>query len=237
MRILAFGDIHGCLRAFTTLLATVAPTPEDLIITLGDYVDRGPDSCGVLDELIRLRRAHRLIALRGNHDQMMQQARSKAWDHTMWLACGGRQTLTSYGFPSPDDADLDQIPQSHWDFLDDVCVDWYETEKHFFVHANVYPEMPLEDQPTYMLYWEKLFEPVAHVSGKVMVCGHTKQNSGIPLYLGHTICIDTGVYASNGWLTCLDVLAGRYWQANQQGQQRTGVLELRDEDDIDMDFD
>jgi serine/threonine protein phosphatase 1 len=231
MRILAFGDIHGCLRAFTTLLTTVAPQPEDLIITLGDYVDRGPDSRGVMDELIRLRQTHRLIALRGNHDQMMQEARSRtASDRIMWLSCGGRQTLTSYGFPKPDDADLGQIPQSHWDFLDNVCVDWYETEKHFFVHANVYPDVPLNEQPVYMLLWEKLFQPAAHDFGKVMVCGHTKQNSGVPLYLGHTICIDTGVYASDGWLTCLDVLAGRYWQANQKGKQRTGVLELTGDD-------
>jgi serine/threonine protein phosphatase 1 len=234
MRILAIGDVHGCLRAFTTLLAAVAPRPTDLIVTLGDYVDRGPDSRGVLDELIRLHRTSRLIALRGNHDQMMQEARDRTVDDRwMWLSCGGRQTLASYGLSSDEDADLDQIPESHWQFLDDVCVDWYETERHFFVHASVHPEVPLADQPTYMLLWEKLYEPVIHVSGKVMVCGHTKQNNGVPLDLGPTVCIDTGAYANNGWLTCLDVLARRYWQANQRGELRTGVLELRGEDDGD----
>jgi serine/threonine protein phosphatase 1 len=76
-----------------------------------------------------------------------------------------------------------------------------------------------------VLLWEKLHDPLPHVSGKVMVCGHTKQNSGVPLNLGHAVCIDTGVYEPDGWLTCLDVRTGQYWQANQRGQTLTSRLE------------
>jgi serine/threonine protein phosphatase 1 len=223
MRILAIGDIHGCLRALDTLLGLVRPQADDQIITLGDYVDRGPDSCGVLDRLLALRREHRLVALRGNHDVMMTQARLGI-DRRMWLACGGKVTLASYGVAVPETCDLSPIPEEHWRFLEDELVDGYETRTHIFVHGNLYPDVPLEEQPEYMLHWEKLVEPVAHCSGKVVVCGHTKQHDGEPLDWETVVCIDTGVYEPYGWLTCLDVLEGRYWQANERGQARTGRL-------------
>ena len=71
MRTLAIGDIHGCLQTLSTLLGAVQIHADDLIVTLGDYVDRGPDSNGVLDLLVEFYRTGQLIALRGNHDQMM----------------------------------------------------------------------------------------------------------------------------------------------------------------------
>jgi serine/threonine protein phosphatase 1 len=229
MRTLAIGDIHGCLRALDALLEVVAPGPGDRIITLGDYVDRGPDSAGVLDRLIDLHETGRLVALRGNHDQMFLDARRGPDD--LWLAYGGWQTLASYGLVIPQAADLQkEVPRRHWQFLEDVCMDWFETDTHFFVHGTVYPDLPLADQPTYVLYWEKLTGPVDHVSGKVMVCGHTKQKSGRPLNLGTTVCIDTGIYEPDGWLTCLDVDTGRYWQANQLGKKRADWLEEPEED-------
>jgi serine/threonine protein phosphatase 1 len=228
MRLLAIGDIHGCSLALDTLLEMVGPRDDDRLVTLGDYVDRGPDSRGVLHRLLALHRTGRLVPLRGNHDVMMLQARHR-FDTPMWLACGGAQTLTSYGLRPRDIASLgEEVPESHWRFLEEVCVDWHETDKHFFVHANAYPDLPLDEQPLYMLHWEKLYEPCAHFSGKVMVCGHTPQPSGLPEDLGTTLCIDTGVYEPHGWLTCLDVLTGRYWQANQQGQRRFGWLEERE---------
>ncbi len=76
-----------------------------------------------------------------------------------------------------------------------------------------------------MLLWEKLYEPCVHISGKVMVCGHTRLAGGVPRNWGATVCIDTGAYDSEGWLTCLDVATGRYWQADQQGRRRDGFLE------------
>ena len=70
-RLIAIGDIHGCLTALDTLLDAIAPTSSDIIVTLGDYVDRGPDSRGVIDRLIELGRQTRLIGLLGNHEEMM----------------------------------------------------------------------------------------------------------------------------------------------------------------------
>ncbi len=232
MRLLAIGDIHGCLRAFDTLLDIVAPTTDDLLLTLGDYVDRGPDSRGVLDRLLALHETGRLVALRGNHDVMMLEARHLT--DPLWLACGGVTTLRSYGATDPqienaidgiDSLDdlLAGVPPRHWQFLENDCRRWYETETHFFVHANADADLPLDRQSDDMLYWQKLIRPCNHVSGKTMICGHTRQKTGRPLDLGTSICLDTNVY-EDGWLTCLDVDTGRIWQANELGKTRTGWL-------------
>jgi len=107
-------------------------------------------------------------------------------------------------------------------------VPYHESGTHFFVHATVYPDLPLAEQPDYMLYWETLEASTwgPHESGKTMICGHSLQRSGRPLVLDHAICIDTGVYR-DGWLTCLDVAVEMYWQANERGQTRMGNLRFR----------
>jgi serine/threonine protein phosphatase 1 len=224
MRILAIGDIHGCSIAFDTLLAAVQPQPDDLFITLGDYVDHGPDSKGIINRLIALHETGRLVALRGNHELMMLKAHSHSRWVSSWVGCGGDKTLLSYSV-SGDDFDLGNIPDSHWDFLENVCVNWYETDTHFFVHANALPNLPLAEQPDHILFWEPFDYQSQHFSGKVMVCGHTTQKSGVPLNIGHAICIDTWVYGK-GWLTCLDVTSGTVWQANQAGQHRRTYAKL-----------
>jgi serine/threonine protein phosphatase 1 len=228
MRTLVVGDIHGCSQALSAVLAAAALTDDDLVITLGDYVDRGPDSCGVLEQLLELYQTGRLIALRGNHDQMMLDAPNDNDSLRLWLACGGEETLASYGVAAPTRAAFADIPETHWSFLTEALVDWHEDDTHFYVHANAYPDLALDEQPVYMLLWEKLFEPCEHVSGKVMVCGHTRMPDGRPRHFGKTICIDTGAYDPDGWLTCLDVGSSRYWQANEKGEVRTGLLDEED---------
>src|SRR5579863_1761762 len=96
MRYLAVGDIHGCYRALTALAAYVPFQQDDLIITLGDYVNRGPDTCAVLDWLIEYSKKGELVALRGNHEIMMLQARDSDRDFNRWMDCGGDATLRSY---------------------------------------------------------------------------------------------------------------------------------------------
>jgi serine/threonine protein phosphatase 1 len=224
MRVLAIGDIHGCSRALDLLLAEARPAVADLIVTLGDYVDRGPDTKGVINRLLGLReQGHHLVCLRGNHDVMMMEARHSAEGLRDWLRCGGREALASYAEPGRE-GKVQDVPEAHWDFLDTGCVNWYETDTHFFVHANAYPDLALHEQPTYMLHWEKLYDVRPHVSGKIMVCGHTAQKTGDPLHLGHVICIDTWVYGL-GWLTCLELNTGRLWQANQRGERREGRID------------
>lgn len=217
MRTLAIGDIHGCLTALTTVLDAAGLSDEDRLITLGDYVDRGPDSRGVIDWLIeRKSTVGNLVALRGNHDMMMLAARD-GQGVADWLSVGGEQTLASYGR-------LEDVPQAHWHFLKNRCRDYFELPRFFFVHANACYDMPLDEQPAYMLFWEQCYDSKPHQSGKTMICGHTAQKGGLPLNLGHAICIDTCVYGPSGWLTCLDVDSGEYWQANDRGQTRAGSL-------------
>jgi serine/threonine protein phosphatase 1 len=227
MRYLAVGDIHGYADVLRMLLDAVRLRPDDQVITLGDYVDRGPDSRGVIEQLLPLWHKGQLVALRGNHDAMMLGARGRYDALQEWLCCGGRSTLASYGDSSADGR-FDNVPPEHWQFLEEFCVDWYEIDTHFFVHGNVDPDAPLDDQPLYLLHWEAVHEVRPHCSGKVMVCGHTKQRSGLPRNWGHAVCIDTWVYG-DGWLTCLDVKTGRLWQANRRGELRTGWLEEPDE--------
>ena len=228
MRNRAIGDIHGCLRALDLLLEMVQPQPDDLVVTLGDYVDRGPDSCGVLDRLLDLHRQCKMVSLRGNHDIMMLESRDKLSVFEDWLDSGGTATLRSYGIEPCWNTFADGIPPAHWSFLKERCLPYYETDTHFFVHANAYPDMPLGGQPDHMLFWERLNPEHmrVHESGKIMVCGHTSQRSGRPMDFGYAVCIDTWVYG-DGWLTCLDVSSGQYWQTNQKGKRdmRTGWLD------------
>ena len=224
-RTLAIGDIHGCLSALDALLEVVRPTAHDHLVFLGDYVDRGPDSRGVLDRVIALHRTGQVTCLRGNHEVMMQAA-AEGWDDLrFWLHWGGVAALDSYRTESSDSHVLDIVPYEHWHFLKHTCVDWYETETHVFVHANLLADKPLAEQPTDWLHWQFL-EPSKrrpHMSGKTMMCGHSEQRDGHPLQLERAVCIDTWAYG-DGWLTCLDVESGEYWQANQGGATRVGWL-------------
>src|SRR4051812_12040624 len=95
-RVLAIGDVHGCARALDVLLADVCPRGGDTGITLGDSVGRGPRSKGVLDRLLDLHRTGRLVALRGNHEIMMLNARRSAGAEKSWRAFGGEAALASY---------------------------------------------------------------------------------------------------------------------------------------------
>ena len=185
----------------------------------------------MLDGLIELAAECRLIPLLGNHDGMMLQARDDLMRFDEWLAAGGRQTLRSYGASEDWQQFAGGIPEAHWQFLAERCVPFYENETHFFVHANAEADLPLADQPDYMRYWERLSPATwrPHESGKTMVCGHSSQRSGRPLELEQAVCIDTWAYG-DGWLTCLEVAAQLYWQANQRGETRVGNLGFRGRD-------
>lgn len=224
-RLLAVGDIHGCFTALETLLGVINLQPDDKIITLGDYVDRGDNTNAVLGCLIQLHQQNQLIALKGNHDLVMLAARNRERDLEQWLDYGGKATLESYRSlgESSSQPQLTDIPESHWNFLENICLDYYETKTHFFVHANADPNLALSEQSEKMLFWEKFHHPVPHCSGKTMICGHTSQKSGKPVNLGYAICIDTWVYGQ-GWLTALEVETGKLWQANQKRQTQTAWI-------------
>lgn len=217
-RTITIGDMHGCSLALKTLLKEIRPTPDDLIVTLGDYVDRGPDSRGVLDELIRLKSQCRLISILGNHDDMFLQVLKGLHTIDLLIGMGGLATLESYGAGKP--PDLGVVPAAHVDFLSS-CVSYFETETHIFLHASYVPHCPMPEQPVLALRWESLRcgIPEPHFSGKKVIVGHTRQKKGEVLELGHITCIDTYCYGG-GWLTALDVHSGKVWQASRKGKVR-----------------
>jgi serine/threonine protein phosphatase 1 len=215
-RVFAIGDIHGCSAAFDALLAAIKPQRKDTIVTLGDHINRGPDSRGVVERLLALRNQCRLVPLLGNHEQMLLDVRARRYPIYWFLEMGGSATLDSYG----EGRKLELIPAEHYDFHTG-CLDYYESKTHIFLHANYLSDVRLDEQQSRMLRWESLraMTPGPHESGKKVVVGHTAQKSGEPLDLGHLICIDTYCYGG-GWLTALEASTGQIWQANQQGTLR-----------------
>lgn len=215
-RLIAVGDIHGYSAALRAVLDAIAPRACDTVVTLGDYVDRGPDSRGVLDMLIELAGRCQLIPLLGNHDQLFLQV-CEGHDEWFidWLAFGGGATIDSYG------GKLRNVPAEHLDFLRS-CRRFFETAEHFFVHANYLADQPLIKQCDEVLLWESLRSrvPGPHCSGKTVVVGHTAQKDGTGvLDLGHLVCIDTWVYGE-GWLTAMDMETREAWSADQDGMER-----------------
>jgi serine/threonine protein phosphatase 1 len=213
-RIFAIGDVHGCLDQLDTLLQSLALKADDYLIMLGDLVDRGPKSAGVLGRVRSLSQTHRVIVIKGNHEQMMLDARQSHDKFADWLKNGGDATLHSYAGVR---GTLRDVIDEDWQFLSNQLVDYFEDDRHLFVHANAYPDMSLEEQPDYMLRWERCDKMVAHESGKIIVCGHTPQKSGQPLNLGYGICLDTNACAG-GPLTCMETGSGKIWQAMPGGK-------------------
>jgi serine/threonine protein phosphatase 1 len=222
-RTIAIGDVHGCSRALQVLLSALDPGRDDMIVMLGDYVNRGPDARGVIEQMIALERQCTLIPLLGNHDQMLLDTMAdRAQAFSIWMRLGGGPTLLSYG-TSPGSvtrAELARIPSEHISFLK-RCRDYHETDSHIFVHAKYAPDLPMNRQPAWLLRWESLRDgtPGPHVSGKPVVAGHSSQKTGEILNLDHLKCIDTFCHGG-GWLTALDVHTGKTWQTNQQGDLR-----------------
>jgi serine/threonine protein phosphatase 1 len=221
MRTLAIGDIHGCNVALNKLLELVQPSFEDQLIFLGDYIDRGPASRDVIETLLAIKKSCAPIFLRGNHEEMILIARKDFSKNDSWQTCGGFETVCSYGAKYRRDW-ASQVPDSHWKFLE-ATQNFFETKTHIFVHGCVDPQLAMADQQEWVLFWETFGQMKPHVSGKRVICGHTPQRSGKPSDKGFAVCIDTGP-TSGGWLTCLDVNSGAYWQADEKGNTRAGKL-------------
>lgn len=215
-RLIAISDIHGHLTALKAILNAIEPKKEDTIVTLGDYIDRGPDSRGVIDHLIDLQSVVNLVPILGNHDEILIDIRNGQPDLLPeWLLFGGEATLMSYGTMQPED-----IPLKHVEFLEE-CQLYFETENHIFLHGTYDPALPMERQRSEMLLWDKIrpTPPGPHCSGKTVIVGHTAQRSGNILDLGYLKCIDTCCYGE-GFLTALDVQTGQIWQVDKTGKIR-----------------
>jgi len=221
-RTIAIGDIHGSGIALETLLAALSPNARDTIVMLGDAIDRGTNSRGVIEQLLALRQQCRLVPLLGNHEQMLLDVVDGRMPLQGWLIHGGAETLDSYG----KDSALSGIQPEHLEFIR-TWGDYHETATHFFAHGNYQYQKPLSEQVWEEMRWRSLkyFLPEPHISGKIGVLGHTSNKQGRVVNLGHLVCIDTYCHGG-GWLTALDPDRSRLWQANDAGEIRQGELPL-----------
>jgi serine/threonine protein phosphatase 1 len=219
-RVYAIGDIHGRLDLLVEIErriaddAAAAETARNIVVYLGDYVDRGSQSREVIERLIeRPLAGFERILLRGNHEDSMLQFLVDVQIGPAWLAYGGAATLLSYGI-APPGSDRDfvrvqeelraKLPERHLAFLRRLKLRHVEGD-YFFVHAGIRPGIPLDDQRPEDLLWirdEFLLSP--RDFGKLIVHGHTITKT--PDIKRNRIGIDTGAFAS-GTLTCL-VLQG-----------------------------
>jgi serine/threonine protein phosphatase 1 len=222
-RTFAIGDIHGHLDALTALIDSLDLQEDDRLVFLGDFVDKGPDSKGVLDYLINLEKKHDCVFIRGNHEEWMlygldtpkDQAESEKLEY-FWVKHGGGKTLSSYG--AEDCATFrENIPDSHRQFLENT-VTAYETESHVFVHAGWDSDKTMDEQERRTLRYRFLSEATPDPAfGKEIICGHSAMQNGHPAAKGNITCVDT---IEGGWLTAYDITNSVYYQADKQGQTR-----------------
>ncbi len=220
MRVYAIGDIHGRLDLFEVLARAIEsddaalPAAQTVIILLGDLVDRGPDSAGVLAKARSWQRERKVRILSGNHEEMFLKSFDNPDMLRHFLRHGGRETLLSYGIAKKAymNATLEEvmnlmaehIPPEERAFIE-AFEDSITMGDYFFAHAGVDPATALDEQKVHELRWIR--EPfLSHHQPleKTIVHGHTIIEA--PVDNGVRIGIDTGAYSS-GILTAL-VLEG-----------------------------
>ena len=220
--IYAIGDVHGCLELLKEAEAKIARDIEEtrragVVVLLGDYVDRGPASSGVLDYLIKpseygLRR----MPLCGNHDDVFRLFLDDPETHGEWLSLGGEQTLASYGLDVHDqnfrqrsrNGTLKQllaevVPDAHRQFLTDLPISM-KVGQLLFVHAGIRPGVALKDQEEAELMWirDPFLAKGPNLPSTFVIHGHTPQTE--PSLGPNRIGIDTGAFYS-GKLTILRI--------------------------------
>jgi serine/threonine protein phosphatase 1 len=177
-------DIHGRLDLLDAGLAAIAArskSQQDTIVTIGDYVDKGPASKGVVERLMRgLGERAALVALKGNHDAMMVDALRGVSKMAAWLAKGGDTALASYGGHTAD------VPQSHIHWLDHLRLLYVDTHR-LYVHAGVDPGVSLDRQSEETLLWKRYPKGFSGGLGNLhVVHGHDNDPDGPLLYQGRT---------------------------------------------------
>lgn len=211
-RVIAVGDVHGCQTMLAALLQAMALTQDDTLIFLGDLIDRGLDSKGVIETIWAYETKCRIVRILGNHEEMMLRSRQRADDCQLWLQVGGAQTLASFGLP-PTHHGLMSVPSHYITWLQNAK-DHLETDKFIFCHATPDHDKPMSEQTSETWRWRHLQDlPHRHISGKTVVCGHTPQPDGDVYCMDGLICLDTYAFGG-GKLTALDVLSGTLWQVD-----------------------
>ena len=221
-REIAISDIHGCLASFEQLLHnTLEIGRDDDLYLLGDYIDRGPASKGVIDHIMALREdGYNVTCLMGNHEEILLRFNNgNSVNMKSWNKHGGRETLASFGV----DSALD-IPETYWDFFESLDP-YAETSECILVHAGL--DFSLEDPftDTYSMMWARNYEvDQTKLRGKKLVHGHTPKsrecierdfdNNNIEINIDNG-CVYKGVRPGMGELVAYDMTNNElYFQPN-----------------------
>jgi serine/threonine protein phosphatase 1 len=194
-RTYAIADLHGRFDLLEMALAKIAEHSEQpaTVVTLGDYVDRGPDSRKVIERLMSgfEREGWRLICLKGNHEEIMwQTCLGLVPDRAWWLTNGGGATLRSYGQNVGDEVDVTVVPAAHLRWIEQLPL-MHLDKYRVFVHAGVDPNLPLDEQGPEDLIW-KIYsdrDERGH-DQRHIVHGHHKQERG-PILKKNRTNLDT----------------------------------------------
>jgi len=204
MRRFAISDIHGCLKSFEALLKHIIFTKKDELYILGDYIDRGPDSKGVIDKIWSLQESgHTVHCLRGNHEQMLLDGLDNDVHFMSWVRNGGGTTLGSFGV----NHSL-LIPQKYKKWIRDLPY-YLEVDKYILVHAGLdfYLENPLEGLHN-MLWIRGWYDTIGRnwLDGRIVIHGHTPMHktdikkAGDTLVLIPALDVDAGcVFKNRGY--------------------------------------
>jgi serine/threonine protein phosphatase 1 len=188
----AIGDIHGSLAKLRTLIARChadANGRPTMFVFLGDYIDRGSNSSGVVRTLMQLQSElrERVVTLKGNHEAFVLDVIDGATQPDFWLTQGGRETLRSYGV-----GDASDLPEDHLKWLRSLRLS-YDDGRRFFVHAGVDPQKPLDAQSEHDLIWiREPFLSDTRDHGRLIVHGHTPLERGRPDLRANRLNLDTG---------------------------------------------
>jgi serine/threonine protein phosphatase 1 len=209
MRKFAIGDIHGCVDKLDDLLAKIDPRPDDVLIFLGDYIDRGEHPKEVIDTLIKLSSNCKCIFLKGNHEDMLIEFIKGGTNRNMFRSNGGDMTVLCYtGKKTASGKVLEgMIPQDHWKFITDLK--WlHEDEKYIYVHAGIRAGIPLVFQDRMDLIWiRREFHDTPTGFDKKIIFGHCPFIE--PFVRNDKIGIDTGAVYGR-YLTAIELPSERF---------------------------
>ncbi len=228
-RILAVGDIHGQFKALKSLWRKLKITEDDLVIFLGDYVDRGEGIGEVLEWIINQSARKNFVFLRGNHEQMMIDAlKDNGADRITWIINGGKATIFALReLISKKIFSLNEI----LNFADNLPLSYSITVggvKYFFCHAGVEEGVALDKQSEEFLLWsrEEFFN--CYSGDDVIISGHSPiklffdfdANNPRPIKIPNKniVMVDTGAFIPGGRLSAVDILSGQYWQSGEDRQ-------------------
>lgn len=196
MKTYAFADLHGRLDLLLKALAAIATDANEepyTIVSLGDYIDRGPQSAQIIDHLMRMQKAGApIVCLKGNHEAMMVETIRRPLHPDWWVGNGGGQTLISYGHPTKGVYDPTVVPKEHLDWMDALPI-MHVDDKRVFVHAWVDPTLPLDEQKEDSVLWTLYHErsEFGHdLTGRHVIHGHHQFEDGPKLHK-HRTNLDT----------------------------------------------